>query len=58
MSEDLIYNEEDILKMLDSLLRKRGGEWWDGFLPTVSGLVRFLSKSQTKVWLIILKSEK
>jgi cyclopropane fatty-acyl-phospholipid synthase-like methyltransferase len=31
MFEDLIYSEEDILKMLDSLLRKRGGEWWDNF---------------------------
>ncbi len=31
MSEDLIYDMEDVLKMLDSFLQKRGNEWWDDF---------------------------
>jgi cyclopropane fatty-acyl-phospholipid synthase-like methyltransferase len=31
MADDPIVTQEDILKMLDAFLQKRGGEWWDNF---------------------------
>ncbi len=31
MKGDLIYNPEDVMKMLDAFLADRGGSWWDDF---------------------------
>jgi 2-polyprenyl-3-methyl-5-hydroxy-6-metoxy-1,4-benzoquinol methylase len=31
MTDQLIYSNDDILKMLDGLLQNRQGQWWDEF---------------------------
>lgn len=31
MTDDLIYDDADVLEMLDALLANRGHDWWDGF---------------------------
>ena len=31
MQEQLIYDTDDVLRMLDALLVDRGGAWWNGF---------------------------
>ena len=31
MTDDLIYDDVDVLAMLDALLVNRGHDWWDGF---------------------------